>query len=219
MLVELCILTNYKMALVATRKLIVRGSYAHAVGSNLAKTKVEPLKISKNTVNSQANKLNVCRAINVNQPTLLDRREGYSHNSNLRLLNIPQKVSKHCHYSSSEFQIQLQNRYESIHLSDHSDLNEEATAKLSTSKAQTKHKHIPVHKVSTWCKKVPNENIHCEQTADTVVQLSMSTNPNKGQNKCQKPHKMGLKIFWPHEKYELALEVKNKNKDTLQSAK
>ena len=49
------------------------------------------------------------------------------------------------------------------------------------------------------------------------MEVLQSNNPNNEQGKCQITEKMGSKVIWPRDKYELALQVKNK--DRLQLAK
>ena len=133
----------------------------------------------------------------MDQPTLLGRKEAYCYNFNTRKPKPSKKHPNTVITSSSKFYVSLQNWCESFNLLDSSDPNNGTTAMFDTSKAQTKQMNTPVHKVSTSSKKVPSENVLYEQSCDTVVHVSKSYNPNKEQDKCQKPDKMGSKIIWP----------------------
>ena len=80
-------------------------------------------------------------------------------------------------------------------MSDPLDPAEEATVKFGTSKEKIKQMNIPIHKVSTWCEKVPNESVRCQQSADTIVRMSNSNNPKKKHDKCKKNPKWAQKLF------------------------
>ena len=111
----------------------------------------------------------------------------------------------------SEFRIPLQNRFQAIQLSD--PIHPTSEPKMKGKTLQT-----PIHKQSTECTKVSNDKVrlwHSAHNKDTEI---LGNTPSKERGKCQNSQKLGPKISWPQDKYELVLEVKKKNKDKIQVA-
>ena len=192
-------------------------SYSQVVVLNLDTAKVKAQQISSNTKNSLAVKSKTCRAKNMTQLTFLTPKKEIHYNSSDRkqkpCRRYPNTISTH----SSEFQLPLQNRFESIHLPDPTYPTSETNCKFEKNCKQTIQKS-PVHKPSTECTKVFNENVRLWQSADDNDKVVKSNTPSTEQGKCKKPHKIGSKMTWPQDKYELALQVKKKNKDKIQLA-
>ena len=105
-------------------------SYSQFVGSNLATAKVKAQQISSNTTNSLAVKPKTCRTKNMTQLTFSTQKREIQNKSSDR----KQKPSRHypntINTHSSEFQLPLHNRFESIHLPDPTYPTGEASSKF-----------------------------------------------------------------------------------------
>ena len=180
-------------------------SYSQVVGSNLATAKVKAQHISCNTTNNLVVKPKTCRTKNTTQLTLSIQSKERHHNSSYRKQISSRRYPNTIKTHSSEFRIPLQNRFEPIHLPDP---NSEAKPEQEILKS-------PVHKQSTECTEVCNDTICLWHSADNNENMIQSNTPNIGQGECQK---FGSKMIGPQDKYELALQVKKKNKDKIQLA-
>ena len=151
-------------------------SYAQVVGSNL--TTVKSQQVSSNTTNSLAVKLKTCKAKSMEQHTFLTQKEGVHHNSSTGkqkpFRNYPNTITTH----SSDFQLPLQNRFESVYLLDQIYPAKETSGKFDTNSKHKIHVKSPVHKVSAGCRKVSSDNEHYWQSADNSVKVLQSDTPN-----------------------------------------
>ena len=134
-------------------------SYSQVVGSNLATAKVKAQQVSSNTTNSLAVKLKACRAKNMRQLTFPTQKKEIRHNSSDRKQKTSRYKSNTISTHSSEFQLPLQNRFESIYPSDLIDPIEEESCKFGKNCKQKFHVRSPVHKQSTECTKVSNDSV------------------------------------------------------------
>ena len=105
-----------------------------------------------------------------------------------------------------------------IYPSDLKDPIEEESCKFGKNCKQKFHVRSPVHKRSTECTKVSNDSVRLWQSADINTRVVQSNTPNREQGKCQKTLEIGSKVNWPQDKYELALQVKKRNRDKIQLA-
>ena len=115
-----------------------------------------------------------------------------------------------------EFQLPLHNRFESIRLPDPIYPASEVNSKFGKNGTQ-KIQKSPIHKQSTECIKVFNNTVPLRHPPDNNENVQGNIS-NIEQEKCQKPPKIGSKMIWPQDKYELALQVKKRNKDKIQLA-
>ena len=141
------------------------------------------------------------------QYTFLTQKDRVHHNPSTG----KQKTFRNYHTSTthnSEFQLPLQNRFESIYLSDLIYPAEETSGKFGINSERKILVMSPVHKVGTECRKVPSDKLRYWQSVDNSVKISQNDNPNKEQGKCKKTHKICSKIIWPQDKYKLTLQVK-----------
>ena len=186
-------------------------SYAQVVGSNLAKAKVMAQHISDNTNNSSVVETETCKPTNQTQPTFLTQKKVSVGNSSDRSQISSRRYPKNGQIHASDFHIPLHNRFQSIQLPD----TTHPTIRPSQNKVILK---TPVHKQSTKCTKVSDDNVRLWHSADNNETITQCNTPNREHRKCQKHQKLGSKISLPQDKYELALQVKKKNKDKIQLA-
>ena len=191
-------------------------SYSQVVGSNLVAVKVKAQQISSNTTNSLVVEPKTCKTKIVTQLTFsTQKKEAHRNSSNRKKKSsrgYPNTVNTH----NFEFQLPLHNRFESIRLPDPIYPTSEVNSKFGKEGTQKIQKSL-IHKQSTECIKVFNDIVPLWHPPDNNENVQGNIS-NIEQEKCQKPPKIGSKMIWPQDKYELALQVKKRNKDKIQLA-